>query len=430
MYGVEPSDNPARDLYLAGIASIDAQAAELVRPDNLASRTIQYLAEQSADRGENHHNESGSSGPLFHVTAGDYFNPGINSYTLFGDESLNDFRVKYALLPDLNVYGQHDLYSLNYWPAMELGKQQAGDAQWQQTKLFLTAPIVLPTTLSGISAIPFGLRYLGGELTAFASAPGAYTTTTVVRLTPYVDEFAYGLMGMPGGMTFGVGATVGTATVLGRAGDDLLGYGYQYGDDLGRLGLYGRGADDLNIPQLNVYGWADDPGRGYWGGEIFPNGISQPPSSLSFELTQYAQQLADEGYDLADAAARNGFLRITGAGRQAAIGTYVDDYIKFGLQERLAAQGIQEGAGEVVELNRWLRDPVGSGAYRRPDLRIEGESFILDYTISGRGKWLTSPQISDFYKFSGGDTVTILRPSQVGGSYTIIPHNYFSVPSR
>jgi len=96
----------------------------------------------------------------------------------------------------------------------------------------------------------------------------------------------------------------------------------------------------------------------------------------------------------------------------------------------LIAALIGEGAGQTVELNRWLRDPSGSGAYRRPDLRIANESFILDYTVSGNGKWLTTPQVADFYKYSGGNTITILRPNQVGGSYSILPPNYLGSVGR
>jgi len=39
----------------------------------------------------------------------------------------------------------------------------------------------------------------------------------------------------------------------------------------------------------------------------------------------------------------------------------------------------------------------------------------MDATVGEQ--WLSSPQIVNFPSFSGGDRITIVRPTQLGGSY-------------
>ena len=185
-FGVEPSPSPALDLYVAAIASVDSQAAELLNPTRLASRTIQHLADKSAELGENYRNESGSSGSLFQVSEDDYFNSRINSYAFYGDESVNDSRVKWALLSGWNEYGQHDWLSAGYFPAMQLGNQQAGDALVEQN-LELMKMLGLSMIAGGyaIKALETGgkLIFMGGATSAGAGyyndgISGALTATS------------------------------------------------------------------------------------------------------------------------------------------------------------------------------------------------------------------------------------------------------------
>lgn len=68
-----------------------------------------------------------------------------------------------------------------------------------------------------------------------------------------------------------------------------------------------------------------------------------------------------------------------------------------------------EGLGDDVLVNRWLRDPTGSGRYRIPDVRLPSQSVILEGTI-GNKSMLTS-QIQDFINFSGGSRVVLVRPT-------------------
>ena len=96
----------------------------------------------------------------------------------------------------------------------------------------------------------------------------------------------------------------------------------------------------------------------------------------------------------------------------------MDRFARSELQSWLRSEGITEGPGELIQVNRYLRDP-GSDAYRIPDVRVPGAGTILDGTIGT--KTSTTPQVIDFRAFSGGDNVIIVRPARIGGSYGIIP---------
>ena len=69
-------------------------------------------------------------------------------------------------------------------------------------------------------------------------------------------------------------------------------------------------------------------------------------------------------------------------------------------------------------MNRWLRDPAGSGLYVRPDVRIPAAGRIYDATVGF--KPYNDTQIVRFGQYSGGDRITVVRPSPMG-SYSIVP---------
>lgn len=85
----------------------------------------------------------------------------------------------------------------------------------------------------------------------------------------------------------------------------------------------------------------------------------------------------------------------------------------------LDGEEVDEGAGGVIQINRYLRDPESSGSYRIPDVSIPGANQIYDATL-GTKTWAT-PQIRGFYQFSGGSNITIVRPAELGGSYSLLP---------
>jgi RHS repeat-associated protein len=90
------------------------------------------------------------------------------------------------------------------------------------------------------------------------------------------------------------------------------------------------------------------------------------------------------------------------------LGQIADKYARNRLKSFLKREGIAEGPGMDVLVNRWLRDPMGSGKYRIPDVKLEQTGIILDGTIGN--KTVNTPQIQDFIKFSIGNKVIIIRP--------------------
>lgn len=81
------------------------------------------------------------------------------------------------------------------------------------------------------------------------------------------------------------------------------------------------------------------------------------------------------------------------------------------LKKFLKREGMAEGHGADALVNRWLRDPSGSGKHRIPDVRLQQTGTILDGTIGN--KTSNTPQIVDFQNFSGGNDVIVVKP-QVG----------------
>jgi hypothetical protein len=64
-------------------------------------------------------------------------------------------------------------------------------------------------------------------------------------------------------------------------------------------------------------------------------------------------------------------------------------------------------------MNRWLRDPSGSGLYVKPDIRIPSAGVIFDATVGFKDA--TDVQMMRFRSFSGGDKITDVRPQPMGG---------------
>jgi hypothetical protein len=129
------------------------------------------------------------------------------------------------------------------------------------------------------------------------------------------------------------------------------------------------------------------------------------------------QQLYDQGYSLTMQDVAQGLVK----NDPMVIGGKVDTFARTGLRDWLSnAEGIEEGPGSIIQVNRRLYDPCGSGAYRIPDVYIPGANTIFDGTIAYKTNLLD--QTIDFNAFSGGGNVTIIRPSGlvtngVQGSY-------------
>ncbi|WP_146745147.1 hypothetical protein [Microvirgula sp. AG722] len=140
---------------------------------------------------------------------------------------------------------------------------------------------------------------------------------------------------------------------------------------------------------------------------------------MATEVYLRYQRHTDEAYIATLRAVERGRLNIRdGMSQEIIIGQRTDAIARARMERWLRSEEISEGIGQAVHLNRWLRDPSGSGAYRIPDVRIPDANFIMDGTIGY--KWQATRQISDFYKFSEGSYITIVRPVELGGSYSLL----------
>ena len=92
-----------------------------------------------------------------------------------------------------------------------------------------------------------------------------------------------------------------------------------------------------------------------------------------------------------------------------ALGRRVDDLTRVGMRDWLKYEGILEGPTGMVRINRRLYEPIGSGAFRRPDIYIPEVNSVLDGSLGA--KTSSMDQIADFGRFSGGAKTTIIRPS-------------------
>ena len=132
------------------------------------------------------------------------------------------------------------------------------------------------------------------------------------------------------------------------------------------------------------------------------------------------QRYIDDAYAATMRSHSAGRLSVPqGMSAETAIGQEVDGAARADLLRWLRSEGILEGPGKIIQVNRYLRDPLGSGAYRIPDIRVSGSGLIFEGTISP-SKSIFTPQLADFRMFSRGDNILIVRPTQLGGSYGLV----------
>jgi hypothetical protein len=156
-------------------------------------------------------------------------------------------------------------------------------------------------------------------------------------------------------------------------------------------------------------GLADD----FVGPGIGRSQFRSPTELADATLLRY-QQFYEDGYALTMRRVQRGLVE----NDRMAIGSEVDAYARRRLRGWLSAEGIEEGPGQLVAVNRRLYDPTGGGAYRQPDVYVPGARLIFDGTIGK--KTSTLGQMVDFRRFSGGANVVIVRPAAEGGSYGLV----------
>jgi RHS repeat-associated protein len=159
---------------------------------------------------------------------------------------------------------------------------------------------------------------------------------------------------------------------------------------------------------------------GFVGPTIGRSGFRSAENLSHAIFTRY-QRYADEAYSSVMKGIDKGRIRLDPSmAAETQIGYLVDRATRSRLRRWATKEFGSEGPDSIVRVNRWLREPGGSG-YRIPDLAAPGH--IFDLTIGLKNS--ATPQIADFFRFSGGSRVTIVRPSQLDavdgivGSYSI-----------
>ncbi len=91
------------------------------------------------------------------------------------------------------------------------------------------------------------------------------------------------------------------------------------------------------------------------------------------------QQLVDQGYAQTMKRVGQGLVK----NERMVIGSEVDSAARQGMRDWLrSVEGIQEGPGRIVQINRRLYDPTGTGAFRIPDVYVPGARSVYDATIA------------------------------------------------
>jgi hypothetical protein len=256
---------------------------------------------------------------------------------------------------------------------------------------------VMTAPVAGYVATRVGVGYLGRAITG--GAAGGVFNTTQQLLDNAVHVLSGGEVGRSGFSTL----ELSTSTFLGVG-----------------LGVAAKG-----VPE--VWAWAKEKivvnatldaqaafRTNFVGPTIGRSGFLST-EELSDSVFGRYQQFTDVAYQEVLDAEASGALRIRpGVSRNTIIGQRTDRIAQSYLDTWIQAEQIPDG---FVNINKYLRDPAGTGAYRIPDVRVPSAGQIFDGTIGF--KWNTTSQIIDFSKFSGGNRITIVRPTIEGGSYSI-----------
>lgn len=140
-------------------------------------------------------------------------------------------------------------------------------------------------------------------------------------------------------------------------------------------------------------------------------------SEFNAEAYKRYQKHVDAAYEDATSAESEGLLR---GNKNTRVGDFVDRQSREGFLDWLDSEGVAEGPDGLVKVNRWLRDPSGSGKYVRPDVQLPG--LNMDATVGKKPPG--TPQIEKNAEFSGGSPTTVVRPAQRGGSCTVLKCPY------
>lgn len=131
------------------------------------------------------------------------------------------------------------------------------------------------------------------------------------------------------------------------------------------------------------------------------------------------QSFVDDAYRSGQNLEVKGLLRGLSSTR---LGDYIDRSSARDLKSFLRSEGISEGPGSLIRMNRFMRNPESPNLYVRPDVYIPSANRIFDATVGFKS--YNDVQIQRFNQFSGGSYITNVRPSMspLGGSYSFNPN--------
>jgi hypothetical protein len=210
---------------------------------------------------------------------------------------------------------------------------------------------------------------------------GAGASATQIGITASIGAgLSFLPLAVPAGNQLSVTYTTNSAAILEKAylAEGLSSIGAAAPFDAGLSGVVGPaawgGGGDL-APELLEEAAAVSEPYGPWIGR---SGY-RTAAAFSEGVASKYQQLYDQGYASTMALVSQRMV----ANDPLIIGSRVDAFARYQLRDWLSNfEGIEEGPGKIIQANRRLYDPLGSGAYRIPDVYILGAGDIFDGTIA------------------------------------------------
>lgn len=134
---------------------------------------------------------------------------------------------------------------------------------------------------------------------------------------------------------------------------------------------------------------------------------------LQVETLRTLQSFVDEGYAIGSQRFEDKLLspRLS---KNEAVGNYVDRYARRNIQNWYNQYGVVTGSILPIGVNN--RAYAADSSYRIPDVRVGSAAFDMTLSL----KTISTPQVRGFFnaKFAPS-SVTIVRPTVLGGSYII-----------
>ena len=106
-------------------------------------------------------------------------------------------------------------------------------------------------------------------------------------------------------------------------------------------------------------------------------------------------------------------------------GSFLDEAGRAAAREFVRSEGLREGPKESVQIGRRLYNQART-QYVMPDVYVPAAGFLADGSVSRKTLSLNRGQLRNMQTFSGTNSIIVVRPSTLGGSYPLIGpgHNW------